>query len=145
MALARCTHATISGKRCKNKAGRESDVCSTHGKDCPVCLGNLFDSKRVYLRCKHAFHEECVSEWIKRSPGSNGSCPICRAPIVDEVGDDANDPQYISTYRAPAAAALRFMGGHNRRESWMAASLRVAEILLTEQDSSHAMPDADNA
>ena len=108
-------------------------MCSTHGKDCPVCLGNLFDSKRIYLRCKHAFHKDCVAQWLRVSSASPASCPMCRAPIVDEIEDDSSDPQYIPTYRNPTAVTLRIMNGHNRRESWMAASARVAEIIREQE------------
>lgn len=44
------------------------------GEDCPVVFG----------KCGHAFHLQCVSQWLSTSSASNKqqSCPICRQEWV---------------------------------------------------------------
>lgn len=44
------------------------------GEDCPVVFG----------KCGHAFHLQCVSQWLSTSQANNKqqSCPICRAEWV---------------------------------------------------------------
>ena len=34
----------------------------------------------IVLPCSHRFHNECIESWIT----SHNSCPLCRAPIVEE-------------------------------------------------------------
>ena len=42
-------------------------------EECAICLTPLTNSK-VYLQCKHAFHEDCVTKWLKHKK----NCPICK-------------------------------------------------------------------
>mmetsp|Transcript_14654 Transcript_14654/g.32138 ORF Transcript_14654/g.32138 Transcript_14654/m.32138 type:complete len:271 (+) Transcript_14654:107-919(+) len=46
--------------------------------ECAICLGEggLLSGWRV-LRCRHAFHEECLTEWLQRSR----HCPLCRLDL----------------------------------------------------------------
>jgi hypothetical protein len=55
---------------------------------CAICLGDIqtFTAGRddnplipVALKCGHAFHKGCLSEWLKSSADS--ACVLCRAPI----------------------------------------------------------------
>lgn len=48
-----------------------------HGnRDCPICHEEFTSSsKQCTIKCKHAFHRECVMEWQKRG---NTTCPMCR-------------------------------------------------------------------
>ncbi|KAL7422512.1 hypothetical protein Q5752_003160 [Cryptotrichosporon argae] len=50
---------------------------------CLICLGDYEPEEdcRV-LRCRHAFHQECVDQWI--SQGRN-NCPACRSQAVDKT------------------------------------------------------------
>ena len=51
-------------------------------KECSICLIEFVQDEWVIkLRCNetHVFHEDCVSEWIKKS---NFTCPLCRDPII---------------------------------------------------------------
>jgi len=38
------------------------------GDDCPPAWG----------QCGHAFHWQCISEWIDPAKGNNNTCPMCR-------------------------------------------------------------------
>ena len=56
------------------------------GEDCPVVFG----------KCGHAFHLQCVSQWLSTSASSNKqqSCPICRQDWVfgeNPVNIDSNN------------------------------------------------------
>jgi hypothetical protein len=42
--------------------------------DCTICLDSLEKGKIADLKCKHEFHNKCISEWICKE----NSCPICR-------------------------------------------------------------------
>lgn len=47
-------------------------------KSCVICkLDFELDEKITVLECKHIFHTECISEWVKYK----SECPICRAKI----------------------------------------------------------------
>lgn len=41
---------------------------------CSICCDPLLADKVVILKCGHLFHEDCLTEWIKRSK----TCPECR-------------------------------------------------------------------
>ncbi|KAL3125544.1 hypothetical protein niasHT_009677 [Heterodera trifolii] len=60
--------------------------------ECTICLGEIEKETSVKLLaildpCKHIFHNECISEWLK----NHNTCPICRAnakisvPSLNEV------------------------------------------------------------
>lgn len=48
--------------------------------ECPICLGSCEEARSKggprwrRLNCGHHFHEECIFEWLRKSP----SCPVCR-------------------------------------------------------------------
>ncbi|ONK72485.1 uncharacterized protein A4U43_C04F19920 [Asparagus officinalis] len=46
------------------------------GDGCIICWENFHLGRRVaVLGCSHAYHEECIQEWFRRSP----TCPLCRS------------------------------------------------------------------
>ena len=49
--------------------------------ECLICQGELHARDHVrLLRCRHAFHVECVDPWLHRST----HCPTCRADVMAE-------------------------------------------------------------
>ncbi|KAI5064234.1 hypothetical protein GOP47_0020904 [Adiantum capillus-veneris] len=47
--------------------------------ECPVCLEKLVAKDKLFmLPCKHQFHVDCLTPWIKRN---HACCPCCRADI----------------------------------------------------------------
>lgn len=59
----------------------------TEGKaECTICIDDMHKGDEVtVLPCKHWFHGECVTLWLKE----HNTCPICRSPI--EAGNNNNN------------------------------------------------------
>jgi E3 ubiquitin-protein ligase ATL6/9/15/31/42/55 len=62
---------------------------SRDGLECAVCLSKFEDTEilRLLPKCKHAFHIECIDNWLEK----HASCPLCRHKV------SAEDPS-IFTY-----------------------------------------------
>jgi len=43
-------------------------------KECLICMNTIRIQDIERLRCKHFFHRECLSAWMKIKP----NCPVCR-------------------------------------------------------------------
>ncbi|KAL0733432.1 hypothetical protein Bca4012_009642 [Brassica carinata] len=58
---------------------------SKQGLECSVCLSKFEDIEilRLLPKCKHAFHIECIDEWLEQ----HATCPLCRnrVSIEDEL------------------------------------------------------------
>ncbi|KAI0312456.1 hypothetical protein OF83DRAFT_646714 [Amylostereum chailletii] len=48
---------------------------------CGICLSQFKDSESASLlpKCQHAFHEKCISAWLRRG---NRACPMCRESLA---------------------------------------------------------------
>ncbi|MCO5580370.1 hypothetical protein L7F22_034237 [Adiantum nelumboides] len=75
----------------------------TDQSECPVCLEKLVAKDKLFmLPCKHQFHVDCLTPWIKRN---HACCPCCRAdirrgPKKDERASAAtNDRNSIMNFR----------------------------------------------
>lgn len=92
--------------------------------ECTICIDEVVvEDEVVVLPCKHWFHEECASLWLKQ----HNSCPVCRAAIDgaaagkprDETTNSPSNPSQAtdpsSSSRSAAAerrrAELRQRGG----------------------------------
>ncbi|KAI3892250.1 hypothetical protein MKW92_046407 [Papaver armeniacum] len=55
---------------------------SKQGLECSVCLSKFEDTEvlRLLPKCKHAFHINCVDQWLE----SHSSCPLCRHKVHAE-------------------------------------------------------------
>ena len=55
---------------------------SKNGDTCTICLDELNENISI-LKCRHSFHEGCISEWIKArlTNEENATCPMCRHEI----------------------------------------------------------------
>ncbi|KAL0914856.1 hypothetical protein M5K25_015240 [Dendrobium thyrsiflorum] len=50
--------------------------------DCVICLCKIRRAKETAaLRCRHAFHMQCLDGWKKKSKGT--TCPLCRDNLID--------------------------------------------------------------
>ncbi|KAM0557971.1 hypothetical protein ACHAPJ_005135 [Fusarium lateritium] len=78
----------------------DKEMLGPEGKaECTICIDELKEGEMAaFLPCKHWFHEECVTLWLKE----HNTCPICRTPIekADRSGNDnssgnndSNQPQ----------------------------------------------------
>ncbi|KAI3940549.1 hypothetical protein MKW98_008862 [Papaver atlanticum] len=56
--------------------GIEKRVVVKDGEDCSICLQglNVGDEALLILKCSHAFHQKCMSEWLRRKV----NCPLCK-------------------------------------------------------------------
>ncbi|KAK6137994.1 hypothetical protein DH2020_028275 [Rehmannia glutinosa] len=59
------------------------------GKDaleCAVCLNEFEEDETLRLipKCDHVFHPECIDMWLE----SHVTCPVCRANLAPQTGDD---------------------------------------------------------
>lgn len=74
-----------------------SDELIAREEQCVVCSEEFpADSKACVLPCKHTFHPNCISRWLKL----HDTCPICRKNLAGEVTmDESPSP------RQPSSAA----------------------------------------
>uniref|UniRef100_A0A6N2LTZ8 RING-type domain-containing protein n=1 Tax=Salix viminalis TaxID=40686 RepID=A0A6N2LTZ8_SALVM len=50
-------------------------------RECAVCLSEFLEGERMRkLKCKHAFHKDCWTRWLK----STGDMPLCRTEVLPE-------------------------------------------------------------
>ncbi|OLL27031.1 Mitochondria fission 1 protein [Neolecta irregularis DAH-3] len=70
----------------KKKVDREMAASKAQ---CSVCRDE-FEVGNVYakLPCKHLFHTECITQWLK----INGICPLCRKSVSDPPEPEATAP-----------------------------------------------------
>ena len=66
-----------------NDPGDAFDERSTsHGLVCDICLDDYQVNQVVAwsknVECKHAFHVDCISDWLQRRP----TCPTCRQEYI---------------------------------------------------------------
>ncbi|KAJ4962205.1 hypothetical protein NE237_022144 [Protea cynaroides] len=54
--------------------------------ECAVCLNEFEDEETLRLlpKCDHVFHPECIDAWLSKRT----TCPVCRANLVPEEGDE---------------------------------------------------------
>ncbi|KAE9343107.1 hypothetical protein PF008_g9840 [Phytophthora fragariae] len=75
----------------------ESVECVSTSECCSICLGEWDDEECagmnvVKLPCTHAFHEECLLEWLQ----ANIHCPMCREEPTTRVSLDVGAAQHAS-------------------------------------------------
>ncbi|KAI3799599.1 hypothetical protein L1987_34898 [Smallanthus sonchifolius] len=54
--------------------------------ECAVCLNEYEDEETLRLipKCDHVFHPECIDAWFE----NHVTCPVCRANLVPDSGDE---------------------------------------------------------
>ncbi|XP_047960504.1 E3 ubiquitin-protein ligase ATL6-like [Salvia hispanica] len=107
---------SLRARRAAASRGLDPDVISTFptftyaevkdhklGKsalECAVCLNEFEDHETLRLipKCDHVFHPDCVDVWLE----SHVTCPVCRANLVPQPGDEDPEPVQISSQPVPA-------------------------------------------
>lgn len=70
---------TIKYKYVRSKK-RSADEHNPELDKCPICISDFKNGEDVRrLRCLHAFHVDCVDEWICNR---QQSCPVCRTKAI---------------------------------------------------------------
>lgn len=86
----RCIAFNKNGKLCRAKTKNgKLFCCESHNpinaeimEECFMCTEKITSGKElIYLKCKHAFHRECYTEWLQFSTYENPICMICRFEI----------------------------------------------------------------
>ena len=47
--------------------------------ECSICFEDETRGKIIITNCDHAFHRNCILEWLRHTPCF--TCPICRRPM----------------------------------------------------------------
>lgn len=63
---------------CSQKERIKRDIVASGEAYCPICLER---KSNVLGQCGHAFHLECLWEWVNRK----GECPLCKSHAVDKI------------------------------------------------------------
>jgi len=64
------------------KKNMKKSRCKQHDYCCPICMDNIeFETHQIRLKCKHAFHPTCISDWTNRKL----NCPCCRSDIIKPI------------------------------------------------------------
>ena len=70
--------------RLQEVTGR-SRLGSAGEEQCAVCRQDFrADETLRAMPCSHAFHQHCISEWLRR----NAVCPLCRCRLPEEEEED---------------------------------------------------------
>ncbi|KAI1184137.1 hypothetical protein F5B17DRAFT_413133 [Nemania serpens] len=84
--------------------------------ECTICIDEVVvEDEVLVLPCRHWFHEECASLWLKQ----HNSCPVCRAAIDGAAAgkprdETTNNPQNSSQATDPSSS--RSTAAEMRRE-----------------------------
>ncbi|KAH0496526.1 hypothetical protein TgHK011_003880 [Trichoderma gracile] len=69
--------------------------------ECTICIDDMkVGDPAAFLPCKHWFHEECVTLWLKE----HNTCPVCRASI-EKAGGNTNSANDQANARATATGS----------------------------------------
>lgn len=62
------------------KTVTEEILAEEERKECSICIEEMkVGDKAVILPCKHWFHDECVTIWLR----AHNTCPVCRSSIEE--------------------------------------------------------------
>ncbi|KAK3398707.1 hypothetical protein B0T20DRAFT_353592 [Sordaria brevicollis] len=85
----------------------DDQMVGPEGKaECTICIDDMHKGEEAtVLPCKHWFHGECVTLWLKE----HNTCPICRMPIEggnnQTGGNNNNNNQPSDSRQEPSASS----------------------------------------
>ena len=62
-------------------------------QDCPICNEEFNETDSTTTPCKHIFHEQCLTKWIKIS----NTCPMCRKNLEESSLDSLTNRIMVMT------------------------------------------------
>lgn len=96
------TDASTAATTTAASAAADSDTAGYSMVSCAVCRELITDPEQKYtLRCSHAFHRTCVTQWLQ----VHVTCPVCRQPYRDDVAVPTATP--LSTRKDVFDALVR--------------------------------------
>jgi hypothetical protein len=96
----------IDVKKMERYGGPQNPISIERDEYCSICYGDFDTDIAECLKCKHVFHQNCISlSWSSASHLSRGKCPMCRAPnsFPQFGGFNNNDPWEIYNFQPPPA------------------------------------------
>ncbi|EAA32691.1 hypothetical protein GE21DRAFT_6612 [Neurospora crassa] len=80
----------------------DEQMVGPEGKaECTICIDDMYKGEEVtVLPCKHWFHGECVTLWLKE----HNTCPICRMPIEGNNPSGSNSNNNNNNNSQPSAS-----------------------------------------
>jgi len=85
-------------------------IASEESEMCAICLCPYEEGDiRIFSkRCSHAFHKECILEWLVKS---HNECPCCRIDMVTKSEIEETSASLIGTERLAQALAVVNVSG----------------------------------
>uniref|UniRef100_A0ACD5ZJZ8 Uncharacterized protein n=1 Tax=Avena sativa TaxID=4498 RepID=A0ACD5ZJZ8_AVESA len=105
--------------------------------ECAVCLSEFEDEERLRLlpRCSHAFHPDCIGEWLAR----HVTCPVCRCnldPSKQDTGSDdepANPPPPAAPEANSTSSEIAVVRRHQEDGAGPVSAAVVIDVLTDEE------------
>jgi hypothetical protein len=101
-----------SGSAAASTAATATVDCEAQSEDadaCPICFCEYSEGQElITLPCKHFFHKECISRWLKR----DATCPMCKLDL-----QEAAERQSSGSSAASTAASSSGGGGGSSNTS----------------------------
>lgn len=129
----------------------EQDVVGAvaHKNMCPICLGTerasdktLTCGTQIFDGCSdlHVFHGRCIAKYL-RERGAQATCPLCRAPLYDEMdnSEEVENAAGVAGVLAPVDAAHAGAGEHSDHDEFVAALVPQPEAPIP-APVQHALP-----
>ena len=91
---------------------------------CVVCLGDIASTDEHKLECGHAFHNNCLIQWLRRG---GLSCPTCRADLHNDAAERINETPGLTGL--PLRARTSYLRAYSRRARAPAALKRMVQKL----------------
>ena len=73
-----------------------------HSEICGICREFYDNQDRIYLVCRHSFHEECFTQYEESIPNYTPlTCPICRREIPRKREAEPQLQRFVMPIPAP--------------------------------------------
>lgn len=59
--------------------------------ECCICMNAIESKDKKMLKCKHAFHKNCILQAFEFRNGARALCPMCRQPYILKPGNGSTD------------------------------------------------------